>query len=278
MTSPSQSTTPATSGTPLTPETSSVRGRFLWYELMTPDPAAAGAFYAKIMGWQTAEWTYEGATEPYTLFNNGEIPVAGMMRLPDQASAAGAPPHWIAYVGTPDLDATYAEALALGARSYVAPMEVPTVGRMAVLADPQGATFALYTPASPLPDAAQPGDGEFSWHELATTDHRAAFAFYAQLTGWQSQVEMDMGPLGIYHIFGRGAQQLGGIYDKPADMPAPPHWLLYVRVPDLGAALERVKAEGGQVLNGPTEVPGGDFVAQCMDPQGGAFALHGKGA
>ena len=84
---------------------------------------------------------------------------------------------------------------------------------------------------------------------------------------------MDMGDMGFYQTFGRGAQPLGGIFNGPPDMPGV-GWLLYVRVPDVDAAAETVKAGGGRILNGPMEVPGGDRICQCMDPQGVAFAVH----
>ena len=57
---------------------------------------------------------------------------------------------------------------------------------------------------------------------------------------------------------------------------AMPHWLAYVTVPDVEAVAAKVTALGGQVLNGPMDVPGGDTIAQCLDPQGAAFALHLK--
>ena len=79
---------------------------------------------------------------------------------------------------------------------------------------------------------------------------------------------------GIYQMYGWGDITLGGMYNKPLDFPVPPHWLLYVTVDDVHAAVERVKESGGQVLNGPMEVPGGDWVAQCLDPQGASFAIH----
>lgn len=130
--------------------------------------------------------------------------------------------------------------------------------------------FLWYELMTPEPKA-------FSWHELATTDHLAALRFYADLFGWSKLSEADMGPIGIYVLFGRGERQYGGMYSKPAEMPAPPHWLLYVRVASLDAALTRVRDGGGQMLNGPMEVPGGDRIAQCVDPQGAAFALHEPG-
>jgi predicted enzyme related to lactoylglutathione lyase len=67
---------------------------------------------------------------------------------------------------------------------------------------------------------------------------------------------------------------MGGIFRKPAEMPGPPAWLHYARVADVNAAVEAVKQQGGQVLNGPMEVPGGDWVAQILDPQGGPTAVH----
>jgi predicted enzyme related to lactoylglutathione lyase len=85
---------------------------------------------------------------------------------------------------------------------------------------------------------------------------------------------MDMGPAGVYQLFKRRGQQLGGMYNKPAEMPFPPHWLLYARVPDVHKGAETVKSLGGKVLNGPMEVPGGGWIVQIMDPQGAVFALH----
>ena len=150
---------------------------------------------------------------------------------------------------------------------------------MVQVQDPQGAVLALYTPAGEAPGHdGETGIGEFSWHELATTDHAAAFDFYSALFEWTVVEAMDMGPGGMYQMYGRlSGQSLGGMFNKPAGTPGPPaFWLYYVTVPDVNAAVERVTQLGGQMLNGPMEVPGGDITAQCMDPQGAAFALHTK--
>ncbi|MCL7937136.1 MAG: VOC family protein, partial [marine benthic group bacterium] len=93
------------------------------------------------------------------------------------------------------------------------------------------------------------------------------------LFGWKKHEDMDMGEYGIYRIYGGDGPPLGGIMTRPPEMPIGA-WLFYVTVNDIDAAVERVKAGGGQVLNGPMEVPGGDRVAQCQDPQGAMFALH----
>lgn len=91
---------------------------------------------------------------------------------------------------------------------------------------------------------------------------------------------MDMGEHGIYQLYGRGDFEYGGMYNKTEDMPGPagpPSWLHYVSVEDVNASIETVKELGGQVLVGPHEVPDGDLIAVCMDPQGAFFAVHSKG-
>jgi len=250
------------------------RGRFVWHELNTSDPAGAQAFYTTLVGWDTK--TGPIAEMPYTEWVNGGTSVGGVMQLPEETKAAGAPPHWLAYVAVPSVDDTTAQAQSLGSTVMAGPMDIPDVGRIAVLQDPQGAVFAVYTPSGDAPghDGA-PEVGEFSWHELLTTDHAAAFDFYAALFGWVKMDAVEMGPLGTYQTYGRaGEAATGGMMNKPAEHPGPPAWLYYVRVPDVRATVEQVKALGGLVLNGPQEVPDGGLVAQCLDPQGAAFAVH----
>lgn len=250
------------------------RGHFVWYELMTTDPKAAIAFYGEVVGWGTQQW--EGDM-PYTMWTAATGPIGGVMELPDEARKMGAPPHWLAYVSTPDVDATTKQAAELGAKVYVTPTDIPKVGRFSIIADPQGAVIAPFTSANPMPPKEEGAkqDGTITWHELATTDPDAAWTFYSTLFGWEKTEAMDMGEMGVYQMYrAPGTQTLGGIYRKPAAVQAPPHWLLYAHVPDVDLAAERVKTYGGQVLNGPMEVPGGDRIVQCLDPQGAAFALH----
>ncbi len=212
--------------------------------------------------------------QPYTMWTTAEGPVGGVMELPPPAKEAGAPTHWISYVSTPDLDATLARAKELGGSLVWGPMDTPEVGRMAGLADPQGAHFAVFEPAGDAPGSDAPAPlGDASWHELATDGWEAAWSFYSDLFDWVKTDSMDMGEMGTYQMFGRGAHPLGGMFARPPHIPVP-NWLVYVRVPDVVAAVERVKEGGGQLVNGPMEVPGGDMVAQCMDPQGAMFAVH----
>ncbi|TFG52236.1 MAG: VOC family protein [Gemmatimonadales bacterium] len=252
-------------------------GRFVWYELLTSDPDAAIPFYAKLIGWTTSHWQGE-MDQPYTMWMNGETPVGGVMQLPEDAVKAGAPPHWLAYVSTPDIDHTTKQAASLGGVVHHV-MEIPTVGKIAILADPGGAIFAAYTPAGDMPGGEGPPErGQFSWHELLAHDHEAAFGFYSKLFGWEKTDAFDMGEAGMYQMYGLPGTgiPLGGMFTKPKEIPAPPHWLLYTMVDNVDSRADQVRQLGGQVLMGPMEVPGGDRIVQCMDKQGAVFALHSK--
>ena len=101
--------------------------------------------------------------------------------------------------------------------------------------------------------------------------------FYKELFGWQPSEAMDMGEMGQYQMFNRGERMIGGMMNKSKEMAhVPPHWAIYFRVADINDATERIKGNGGQILNGPMEVPGGDWIVNGMDPQGATFALHQK--
>lgn len=244
-----------------------IRGRFVWHELMTTDPQSAAAFYSRVLPWKT-----ESSGMPdYTLWVSGKAMAAGLMAQPEAARQAGAPPSWLVYIGTPDVDGTAAAAQSLGGKVLKAPGDIPNVGRFAVLADPQGAAFAVFTPTPTPADAAPPGD--FAWHELATSDQQGALAFYTELFGWSRGPAHDMGPAGTYQLIEHGGAQIGGIY-KVMDASKPPHWLTYIAVASVDRAAAAAKAAGGRVVRGPMEVPGGSRIAQILDPQGGAFAIH----
>jgi uncharacterized protein len=188
------------------------------------------------------------------------------------------PPFWSMYIAVPKLEDTAAQIKRLGGSDLSGIIDVPTIGRMQMLKDPQGAAFYIIQPAprEERPELA-PEVGEASWLELMTTDAEAAMKFYTQVFGWQPGQTMDMGPMGKYHIFNRPIGMIGGMMNKPPEMShVPPNWGIYFRVPDINAAVERVKANGGQILNGPQDVPDGDKIVNAMDPQGAMFSLHAK--
>lgn len=242
-----------------------IRGRFVWHELTTADSAAAHAFYNKVLGWTSQPWEHDPS---YSMFAAASGPLGGTV-----AQSAGAP-GWIHYVGTPDIEATVQQAKDLGASVVKEITSIGGGGSYAILTDPQGAAFAVYASTADHGREKPAKRGEFSWHELATTDAEAALKFYGALFGWEKAAAHDMGPMGFYYLFSRNGNQLGGIFNKPAEMPGGPAWLGYVRVKDVNKTVKKVKSAGGTLINGPMEVPGGDWIAQFADPHGAMFAVH----
>jgi uncharacterized protein len=251
----------------------SSHGRFVWYELITTDVEAAKAFYTEVMGWGAQDASVPGIA--YTLFTVGGASVSGLTALPEDARKMGAKPTWIGYVGVNDVDAAAGRIKRLGGTVYVPPMDIPNMGRLSVFADPQKATLAVFKWLRPgLDQPAELGTaGRVGWHELLAADWEKALAFYGELFGWQ-KADADIGAMGTYQLFSAAGQTIGGMYTKPAIVPAP-FWLYYFNIDDIDAAAKRVKTGGGQILGGPFEVPGGSCIVQCADPQGAIFALEG---
>jgi predicted enzyme related to lactoylglutathione lyase len=228
------------------------KGHFVWHEHLTKDPKAAIAFYAEVIGWKTQPFAEGG---DYVMWVGSQGPLGGVMKLPDEAAKMGAPPNWMGNVQVDNSD-------------------IPTVGRFAVIADPQGAAIAIFKPNAVMTLHDSSKEGEFCWNELMTSDAAAAFKFYSEIFGWKILQEMEMGPIGTYRVFGVGEQQLGGMMTTPKGAPMPPMWIYYTETSDLDASIGRATKKGAKVMNGPMDVPGGGRIAQLTDPQGAAFALH----
>jgi predicted enzyme related to lactoylglutathione lyase len=251
-------------------------GRFVWYELLSPDPEAAEAYYSNVIGWGTSRTP--GPDGPYTLFTDGETPICGLLKMPEQAKQLGAPPSWLGYVAVDDVDAAAGAARQLGATVYVEPRDIPNVCRFSVIADPQMAAIGMMAWSSPpAKDAAgvPAAPGRIGWHELLTTDFVKDYDFYNTMFGWQKAEAFDVGDIGVYQVFAAGGQLIGGMFNKPPAVPAT-FWLYYFNVADFDAAVERVKAFGGEIATGPMEVPGGSWIVHARDPHGALFALVGQ--
>jgi predicted enzyme related to lactoylglutathione lyase len=251
------------------------RGRIVWHELLTSDTGAATAFYQSVIGWGILP--FKDGYDMWTA--NDNKPLGGLMVLPDDARKMGAPPSWLMYVAVPNVDAAVKQATGLGATVLKSPTDIPEVGRFAVLNDPQGATFALHRSIGEEPGHdGPPKVGEFSWTELRTTDWAKAWDFYRAMFGWNEMGSMDMGPGGTYQMFGRVGQMLGGMYNKGPEIQGPPHWLHYVRVPNVDTAASKASQLGGKVISQPMDVPGGNRVATLQDPQGAFLGIHAVSA
>ena len=250
-----------------------MHGQFVGYELMTSDLAAARKFYPQVTGWGTEDWD----RSTYVMWTAAGIPLGGIVQLRQDQLAQGMPTSWMPYIEASDVDTSAKRAASLGGRVLFGPQDVPGTGRFAVVSDPQGALFAIYKSLSPSEGYdGDPIPGRFSWHELTTTDAVAAFDFYRQLFGWERTGDFDMGPpVGKYQMYGMKGKQFGGMFNRTPEMGnTPPFWLCYINVPDVRKATKAATKAGATLINGPMEVPGGDWIAVLHDPQGAMFAVH----
>jgi predicted enzyme related to lactoylglutathione lyase len=252
------------------------RGNFVWYELMTSDAQAAEDFYSNVVGWGAQD-----AGNPnmkYTLFTVDSKPVAGTMTIPEGCNT-GVESMWSGYVTVDDVDQYASRVKDAGGKVTAEPQDIPNVGRFAVVADPQGAPFTLFKPSMdergdfPKPPTA----GTIGWHELLASDWKGAFEFYSGLFGWTKGETMDMGPMGTYQIIERDGEMFGAMMNNP-EPASSPVWRYYICVDDITSAESRLKDKGGQVLFGPVQVPGDQWILHASDPQGIFFALVGAHA
>ncbi|HVN93393.1 MAG TPA: VOC family protein [Terracidiphilus sp.] len=249
------------------------KGRFGWYELMTTDTKAAGKFYSDVVGWTTRAMPSPDGME-YTTFNLGEVGMAGMLTVGEYKA-------WIGYIAVDDVDAHVEKIVEAGGKVWKPATDVPGMLRFAVMSDPQGAAFVVFTPNPAMPSPVRPApptQGTIGWHELYTTDVDKGFEFYNKLFGWTKMSDMDMGQMGVYRIFDEGDHKQmgdGGMMMKPPNLPVAA-WGFYFYVDSIGAAVDRVNNGGGKVLHGPQQVPGGDWIINGMDPQGVVFSLVSK--
>ena len=246
-----------------------IQGQFIWHELITADTKSAAGFYSKVARLKTQRAPSDST---YTMLVGSGQPVGGLL----DSATMGSWPTWLSFIVSANVDATARQTESLGGKVMKGPLDLPTGGRVAILQDPQGAVFGVWSSDQPTQLAADAPMGGMSWHELATTDRAAAFSFYQQLFGWHETSSMDMGPQGVYQMFGpAGAKDpFGGIYNKAAGSPGGPNWLPYIKVADARPATDVAKKNGAQILNGPMQVPGGGWISMGIDPQGAMFAVH----
>ena len=243
---------------------------FVWYELCTNDLEGAKAFYGKLFGWTATRFQGEGAPEYHILEMAGKG-VGGLMPLPE-----GMPkPFWLGYVGVADADAAIEKAKAAGATIHRV-MDIPSVGKIGLIQDPQGVGYAVIQGYSDRKseafNQALPGHG--NWHELYTTDLAAGFEYYSSQYGWTKGRTMPMGEMGDYQLFQADGIDIGGMMKAPDHVP--PSWGYYFGVEDIDETVARVQANGGTLLNGPMEVPGGAWIIQLTDPQGAFVCAVGQ--
>ena len=248
--------------------------KFVWYDLNTKSKAEAKEFYCDLFGWGTESWKPEGAPDDvpaYEMIQIGDRAIGGFNELPEDAPA---PSHWLGHVRVDDVDASMKRAEGMGATFPMGAMDIPTVGRMAMMMDPQGAAVSLFTPEGEMPEGpALDTHGMVGWNELIAEDPDAAKAFYSEVVGWkwregpfQDQME--------YYLFGTGERSgdAGGMTKKTPEMPMSA-WMLYFTTDDVDASVAKVAELGGEVHAPVFEVPTVGKLAICAGPDGSMFGL-----
>jgi predicted enzyme related to lactoylglutathione lyase len=259
--------------------TRQLQGSHIWYELMTPDPDGATAFYGAVVpGWTVGQPI--GGDQDYRIIGRSDGGSAGgVLALTEDMRQHGARPVWLGYIGADDVDATARQIEAKGGKLLMPAFDIPQ-GRIAMVTDPQGNPFYIMKPIPPAGQEDRQSDvfspdqpQRVSWNELSTADPVAARTFYGELFGWTSDDFMPMGEYGEYRFFDHGSLRIGAVSGMMPD--GHPGWRYYIRVASISKAVEAVKAGGGTITLEPMEVPGGDTIVIGNDPQGAEFALVG---
>lgn len=255
-------------------------GSFIWYELMSPDPESAKAFYDAVVGWDI-EPEPAGAMDYRMIRRSDGGNAGGVLRLTQDMASHGAKPIWLGYVAVDDVDATAGQIAAAAGKVLMPPSDIPGVGRIAMVADPQGSPLYVMKPTPPDGDETKESDvfsstaeQRVGWNELTTPDPVAARQFYGDLFGWTSEEFMPMGEMGEYRFFDHRGTRIGAVCRVQSG--GSQGWRFYIRVPSISRSLEAAEAGGGTIGMGPHEVPGGDHIVIGRDPQGAEFALVGK--
>jgi uncharacterized protein len=235
-------------------------GKFVWHEHVSPDPKRAQDFYTQLFGWDTE--VFKPGELDYTMISSGGQNHGGFGRALEGAP----PPHWLSHVRVTNVDETIEQATAAGGKLAAGPFSMGEVGRIAIIADPQGAYISAYEPDEEGPAS----EGVFVWDELGTTDADDAQRFYEEVFGWTTS---DMGPdYGGYRIFNRGETGIAGLMALP-DASVPAHWQPYVAVADPDQITAKAKQLGGSALLEPMDVPKVGRLGVLRDPQGATFGI-----
>lgn len=264
------------------PDAATDRGSFIWYELAVPDPALVRGFYQQVAGW-TIDPDGEGhGGMEYRMIRRTDGGFAGgVLTVTTPMAEAGMRPMWTGYIHHPDVDAAVRDIVDAGGRCFMGPLDMAGVGRMAMLADPQGAAIYLLAPMPPPGDPHAKSDvfgymmpGHITWNELMTSDPAAAISLYSRLFGWTQDGGMPMGELGEYQFIHRAGEPIGAVMPLVPQVERP-CWNFYIGVDDIDRAVEAVVAQGGSLMGEIQEIPGGSYAVNAVDPAGASIGLVG---
>lgn len=239
-----------------------------WFELASTDPDKSSAFYQGLFGWSRMDMDM-GELGTYSFLNNANGCIGAMCGMMPEQSEQGMPSAWGVFFAVDNCDDSTAQAVELGATVIMPPMKVEEHGRVSVIADPTGAVFSLWQSTSE-------GGGPFvmfedysvGWVELATRDPAKAREFYSSLLGWTyTESPIPIPDSGNYIEISVGDTRFGGILPMNSEWgEIPPHWGIYVPVPDVDACVARAQELGGGNPLPAFDAPGVGRISMVADP------------
>ncbi len=247
-----------------------------WFELASTDPDRSFAFYHALFGWNRTDMDM-GAMGTYSFLLNDNGCVGAFCNMQEQQKSQGVPSYWGVYLAVDDCDASTARVEELGGTVIMPPMDVSEHGRMSVVSDPAGAVFCLWQPKAGGGNFVMFEDHAVGWVELATRDTQVAREFYAALLGWQyTESPIPVANSGNYIEISAGDTRYGGILPMNAEWgDMPPHWSIYVMVPDVDACCASAKELGGSNPVPAFDAPGVGRIAMVTDPTGAnCYVIH----
>jgi predicted enzyme related to lactoylglutathione lyase len=243
-------------------------GKFVWAELFTADSGTATKFYSGVFGWTAVTLDQEGVT--YTVFSNGNHPVAGLrQRSPSAATRAA---RWINYIAVTDIASALAIVTKAGGEVRAPAREFPQIGSQAIIRDNEGSPVGLLQSSSGDSADDEPVPGNWNWFHLAVKNPPAAADFYRQVFNYEVAPDARTGKKNEL-LLSSEAFNRGGVSVLPDREDAKPGWLGVIRVTNLDETLARVPALGGEVVVAPHDAAFGSRFAVIADPTGGTVGV-----
>ncbi len=240
-----------------------------WFELASTDPDRSSSFYHDVFGWSRMDMDL-GPMGTYSFLNNANGCIGALCSMMPEQQSQGRPSTWGVYFAVENCDESTARAVDLGANLLVPPMNVSEHGRMSVIADPTGAVCSLWQAKGGGGPFVMFEDYSIGWVELATRDSGKARDFYANLLKWTfSELPIPVLDSGNYIEISVGETRYGGILPmNPAWGSIPPHWGIYVLVPDVDVCVAKAKESGGSNPVPAFNAPGVGRISMISDPTG----------
>lgn len=233
-----------------------------WTDVGMPDPEAGLRFYSALFGWEGQDMGEEAGH--YTIASIGGRQVAAISPAQD----AG-PPRWTTYINVDNVDAVAGKVEEAGGTVIVAPMDVMSAGRLAIIKDATGAVIGAWQPGDHIGAQLVNEPGAFIWSELATADLAKSKAFYSAVFGW------EWGGAEEYAEGQVAGRTIAGVMPRRPEMPSevPDSWLVYFGSSDVDTDVKKAIDLGGAAVLDPTDIPGTGRFAVLMDPQGATFGV-----